>query len=349
MSHVPFVAPLRPVTFASEGEEALPELAWQCAGEPAGLRHLRHAPSRRERLRPRRARSGARAPGCGFLLTVGPEGDPGQFGEQPPNVRIARSSRKPRCSQLHGGRLHTPDRARCSRHWRAASPTSVLPQAADQFQNAEACVRAGAGFAFEPGEVTAPALRAAVERCSTSPGRERRPLGSAGRYLRCRIPTRWLKRLRHGSGAGGGCSRYAARPMPSLLPGSMAEAARFDMGELAGRVRGVAAGGAACASRSAVAVIERAKFPRDTLSTHFFQAQALASLKRLGVTEKLQASGSPCVGTIDLRIEDFAFQAPIPSCPATSVGSDLCVAWCSTRSSPRPPSRRAPRCAWGRR
>lgn len=64
-----------------------------------------------------------------------------------------------------------------------------------------------------------------------------------------------------------------------------------------------------------VAVVEKAKFPHDTLSTHFFQAQALASLERLGVTEKLQATGAPCVGLVNLRIEDLQFQAPLPQQP----------------------------------
>jgi flavin-dependent dehydrogenase len=64
-----------------------------------------------------------------------------------------------------------------------------------------------------------------------------------------------------------------------------------------------------------VAVVEKATFPRDTLSTHFFQAQALASLERLGVTKKLEAIGSPCVGMVDLRIEDLQFRAPIPQQP----------------------------------
>ena len=41
--------------------------------------------------------------------------------------------------------------------------------------------------------------------------------------------------------------------------------------------------------------------------------------------------------------------AASPSSPATSAGSDRCDAWCSTRSSPTPRPRRAPRCAWERR
>jgi flavin-dependent dehydrogenase len=61
-----------------------------------------------------------------------------------------------------------------------------------------------------------------------------------------------------------------------------------------------------------VAVLERATFPRDTLSTHMFQAQALAFLSRLGVIEKVQATNAPFVGRVNLRLEDFEFTAPLP-------------------------------------
>ena len=53
-----------------------------------------------------------------------------------------------------------------------------------------------------------------------------------------------------------------------------------------------------------VAVVEQASFPRDTLSSHLFQADALAFLDRLGLSERLRATGAPPVNTIDLRIED---------------------------------------------
>mgnify|MGYP000732940701 CR=1 FL=1 len=42
-----------------------------------------------------------------------------------------------------------------------------------------------------------------------------------------------------------------------------------------------------------VAVVERATFPRDTLSTHIFEADGLAFLDRLGVTDQLRATGAP--------------------------------------------------------
>jgi flavin-dependent dehydrogenase len=64
-----------------------------------------------------------------------------------------------------------------------------------------------------------------------------------------------------------------------------------------------------------VAVVERAKFPRDTLSTHMFQAQALAFLERLGVIDKVRATGAPFVELVNLRLEDFAFVAPLPQRP----------------------------------
>jgi flavin-dependent dehydrogenase len=64
-----------------------------------------------------------------------------------------------------------------------------------------------------------------------------------------------------------------------------------------------------------VAVVERATFPRDTLSTHVFQAQALAFLQRLGVAEKIRATGAPFVSRVDVRQEDFEYLAAIPQQP----------------------------------
>lgn len=54
-----------------------------------------------------------------------------------------------------------------------------------------------------------------------------------------------------------------------------------------------------------VAVLERATFPCDTLSSHVFEADALAFLDRLGVTERLRATGAPLVNRVDFRLNDF--------------------------------------------
>src|ERR1700758_3205112 len=69
-----------------------------------------------------------------------------------------------------------------------------------------------------------------------------------------------------------------------------------------------------------VAVVERATFPRDTLSTHIFQAHALAFLDRLGLTERLRASGAPFIWLVNVRQEDLCYVAQIPRAPGDTGG-----------------------------
>src|SRR5664279_125789 len=70
-----------------------------------------------------------------------------------------------------------------------------------------------------------------------------------------------------------------------------------------------------------VAVVERATFPRDTLSTHVFQAAALAFLERLGVAEKIRATGTTIVGRVDFRMEGFGFSRMFPQLPGDIGGT----------------------------
>ncbi len=70
-----------------------------------------------------------------------------------------------------------------------------------------------------------------------------------------------------------------------------------------------------------VAMVEQATFPRDTLSTHFIQAQALAFLDRLGVMEKIRATGAPLVGHFDVRQEDLRYATSIPQRPGDVGGA----------------------------
>jgi 2-polyprenyl-6-methoxyphenol hydroxylase-like FAD-dependent oxidoreductase len=56
-----------------------------------------------------------------------------------------------------------------------------------------------------------------------------------------------------------------------------------------------------------VAVLERATFPKDTLSTHIFQAHALAFLDRLGVIDQIVGTGAPYSNVIDTRQGDLRF------------------------------------------
>lgn len=73
-----------------------------------------------------------------------------------------------------------------------------------------------------------------------------------------------------------------------------------------------------------VAVVERATFPRDTLSTHVFQAEALAFLDRLGVIDKVRATGAPVVDYADIRQETFEHRGPTPRRPG-DIGSIMSV------------------------
>jgi 2-polyprenyl-6-methoxyphenol hydroxylase-like FAD-dependent oxidoreductase len=54
-----------------------------------------------------------------------------------------------------------------------------------------------------------------------------------------------------------------------------------------------------------VALVERATFPRDTLSTHIFEGPAINFLNRLGVLDRVLETGAPAYTTVDLRQEDF--------------------------------------------
>ena len=54
-------------------------------------------------------------------------------------------------------------------------------------------------------------------------------------------------------------------------------------------------------------MVERATFPRDTLSTHIFEADALVFLDRLGVTDALRATGAPFISRLNVRTEDLCF------------------------------------------
>jgi flavin-dependent dehydrogenase len=61
-----------------------------------------------------------------------------------------------------------------------------------------------------------------------------------------------------------------------------------------------------------VAVVERATFPRDTLSSHIFEADGLAFLAGLGLTERLRATGAPFISRVDNRVGDFRWVADVP-------------------------------------
>ena len=109
----------------------------------------------------------ARVEGAEVFVTVGPAGDLDAFGPQPEHVIIQRyvpqAELLPRCSAVvsHAGS------GTLLGSLALGIPQVCLPQAADQFRNAEACGAAGAGIALIGAEATTDAIETALRRVLT--------------------------------------------------------------------------------------------------------------------------------------------------------------------------------------
>lgn len=73
-----------------------------------------------------------------------------------------------------------------------------------------------------------------------------------------------------------------------------------------------------------VAVLEQTEFPQDTLSSHCIQADSLAFLDRLGVIDRIRATGAPFMTGTDTRLGDFRFAERFPLRPG-DVGGAACI------------------------
>lgn len=73
-----------------------------------------------------------------------------------------------------------------------------------------------------------------------------------------------------------------------------------------------------------VALVERVRFPADTLSTHIFQAPGINVLARLGVLDRVRATGAQAITRVDFRQDEFATRADIPARPG-DVGGVISV------------------------
>lgn len=104
-----------------------------------------------------------------LLVTVGPDGDPESLGTQPPNVRVERWVHQPqvleRCTVVvsHAG---SGTFLGALAH---GLPQLCLPQAADQFRNAEGGERSGAALVLNPPEASPERVVQAVKRLLAEP------------------------------------------------------------------------------------------------------------------------------------------------------------------------------------
>jgi MGT family glycosyltransferase len=103
------------------------------------------------------------------LVTTGRDVDPAALGPAPPRVRIERfvdqAGVLPRCAAVvcHGGSGTTLG---ALAH---AVPLVLVPQGADQFDNAARCAAAGAAVVVRPDELTPEAVRSALRRVLDEP------------------------------------------------------------------------------------------------------------------------------------------------------------------------------------
>jgi UDP:flavonoid glycosyltransferase YjiC (YdhE family) len=167
-SHVPAVQPLRPVAFATEGSEQLPR--WVARDEAKPLIYFTFGTVFNTDIAVLATIVNALGQhDVRVLVTLGPKGDPGLLGPLPDNVRVARylpqTQVLPHVALVvsHGG----------SGTFLASLghgiPQLCIPQAADQFANAAAAQRVGAGLTIAPGAVTHEGVNAAADRLLREP------------------------------------------------------------------------------------------------------------------------------------------------------------------------------------
>lgn len=100
---------------------------------------------------------------CNVVATIGNDNDPAALEPIPANARVERYAsqalviRHADAVVSHGGS------GSMLASFAAGLPTVVLPRAADQFENAGRCVELGAGVALLPAQLTAGAVRDAVD------------------------------------------------------------------------------------------------------------------------------------------------------------------------------------------
>ncbi|MGC1511498.1 MAG: glycosyltransferase [Acidimicrobiales bacterium] len=160
--HVAATQLLSPGSFATSGDEELPDWVTEPSGRPLVyitfgtvftnddvlskvLEAVRDLPTR-------------------VVVTVGPQGDPAGLGPQPDNVHVARYIPQDRLLAHCAAVVSHAGSGTFLAALAAGLPQLCLPQAADQFLNAAACARSGVGLNLGPDDVSVDKVRESVER-----------------------------------------------------------------------------------------------------------------------------------------------------------------------------------------
>jgi UDP:flavonoid glycosyltransferase YjiC (YdhE family) len=157
----PVVHPLRPVPFDAVAGEELPSWVEQLPGRPTVYVTLGTLDNEAEGVI-EAAVEGLRDEPINLIVTVGPSRDPVELGPQPANVHVERyvpqSLLLPHCDVVvaHGG---SGTSLAALSH---GLPMLLLPQGANQFENAKKCAEEGVAIRLGQGEVTAERIREAV-------------------------------------------------------------------------------------------------------------------------------------------------------------------------------------------
>jgi MGT family glycosyltransferase len=104
------------------------------------------------------------------LVAVGPRFELELLGEQPDNVQVESWVDQPAVLDRSTAVVSHGGSGTFLGALARGLPQLCLPQAADQFRNAEGGIRTGAALVLRPPEVTPSALREAVERLLTDEG-----------------------------------------------------------------------------------------------------------------------------------------------------------------------------------
>lgn len=99
---------------------------------------------------------------------------------------------------------------------------------------------------------------------------------------------------------------------------------RFDVIIVGARVAGSPLATILARQGVRVALVEQARFPQPTLSSHCIQADSLAFLNRLGVLDEIRATKAPFMSRADVRLADFRMVEDFPLGPG-DVGAAACV------------------------